>query len=85
MKQDIEVNLDNSRRKNLGRPRKTTVCDCRQVIGTLQSLRRSVGTFSLTDIQEAVEMNATILNNCQTCLAYEHMGINMRKTVCPDY
>ena len=71
MKQDIEVDLDNSCRNNLGRPRKTTVYDCRQIIGTLQSLRRSVGTFSLTDIQEAVEMNATILNNCQMCLVYE--------------
>ena len=69
MKQDIEVDLDNTRHKNPGHPKKTTVCDCRQIIGTLQSLRGSVGTFSLTDIQEAVDMNATISNNCQTCPA----------------
>ena len=50
MKQETEVDLDNIRHKNLGRPWKTTVSDCRQIIGTLQSLRRSVGTFSLTDI-----------------------------------
>ena len=45
MKQDIEVDLDSSRHRN---PLKKT----------LQSLRRSVGTFLLTDIQEAVDMNA---------------------------
>ena len=51
MKQDVEVDVDDSRHKNPGRPRKTTVCDCRQIIRALQNLRRSVNTFSFTDIQ----------------------------------
>ena len=31
MKQGIEVDLENSHHKNSGRPRKTTVCNCRQI------------------------------------------------------
>ena len=69
MKQDAEVDVEDSRHKNSGRRRKTTVCDCRKIIGTLQSLRRSVDTFSFRYIQEAVDMNAAILNNYQTCPA----------------
>ena len=69
MKQDAEVDVEDSCHKNSGRRRKTTVCDCRKIIGTLQSLRRSVDTFSFRYIQEAVDMNATILNNYQTCPA----------------
>ena len=63
MKQDVELYLDKNRQNNLGRPRKTTVCDFLQIIATLKSLRRSVGMFSLTDIQEGVDLNETILNN----------------------
>ena len=50
MKHDVEVDVDDRRRKNLGRAIKTTVRDFWQIIPTLQTLRRSVGMFSSTDI-----------------------------------
>ena len=60
MKHDVEVDVDDSCHKNPGRSRKATVCDCWQIVPTLQSLRRSVNTFSFTDIHEIVDMNVTI-------------------------
>ena len=35
MQEDVEVDVDKSHLKNTKRPRKTTVCDCLQIIQTL--------------------------------------------------
>ena len=61
MKQELEVDEGDSQHKSSWWPRKATVRDCWQIIRTLQSLRRSVGMFSFTNIQEAVDMKATNL------------------------
>ena len=53
-------------------PEKATVCDSWQTIQTLQSLRRSVGTFSCRDIQDAVGMNAAISNRSDRQVLYDN-------------
>ena len=68
---------DENCHKNPGQPRKATVCDCRQIIWTLESLRRSVGTFSFTNIQEAIKMNAITSKktNFQTCPSWARLWV----------
>ena len=89
MEQNVEVDVDDCRHKNPGHSRKTTDCDCRQIIWTFQSLRRSVNTFSFTalDIQEVLDMNATdFKENCQTCPVWPLLWVpSMQKKGSPDY
>ena len=86
MKQLAEVDLGNSRHKNLGRPWKTTVCDCRQIIGTLQSLRRSVGTLSFVNrYSGGCQHECNNLNHLPdvSCMSSIAMGTNMKETGSP--
>ena len=70
MKQDLQADVDDSCHKNLGQPRETTICDCQQIIRTMQSLR-SVDVF-VRKIQEALDMNATISNRTVRRALREH-------------